>query len=94
MERIKRIAFLSAGIILLATGLAWVITRDVNTTLVILTLASTLATVIMAVTIYELDIAIRELNFEAISAVYELMDEKVKKRLERYFTVEIKRFIR
>ncbi|NJE48387.1 hypothetical protein E3E30_02180 [Thermococcus sp. 9N3] len=78
MDRIKLLAGLSAVLILIATGATWVITRDINTTIVILTLASTLATVMMAVTIYELDIALKELNFEAVSAVYEMMDEKVK----------------
>ncbi|WP_297458939.1 hypothetical protein [Thermococcus sp.] len=52
-----------------------------NVTLAILTLASTIATVMMAVTIYELDIAIKELNFESISATYEMMDDELKGQL-------------
>ncbi|NJE03093.1 hypothetical protein [Thermococcus sp. MV11] len=83
MDRIKLLAGLSAVLILIATGATWAITRDINTTIVILTLASTLATVMMAVTIYELDIALKELNFEAVSEVYEMMDENLKENISK-----------
>jgi len=83
MDRIKLLAGLSAVLILIATVATWIITKDINITVVILTLASTLATVMMAVTIYELDIAIKELNFEAVSTVYEMMDEKVKEDIAK-----------
>ena len=81
MDRIKTLALLSAVLITIATAVAWIFTHDVNVTLAILTLASTIATVMMAVTIYELDIAIKELNFESISATYEMMDETLKAQL-------------
>ncbi|MBP1912523.1 hypothetical protein [Thermococcus stetteri] len=81
MSRIQRVALFFAVIILVATVIAWWLTKDINITLAVLTLASTLATVMMAVTIYELDIAIKELNFEAVSEVYNMMDESLKEKL-------------
>ncbi|ASJ00958.1 hypothetical protein [Thermococcus gorgonarius] len=81
MNRIKVLAIVSAFLIIISTGIVWLITADINITLAVLTLASTIATVMMAVTIYELDIAIKELNFETVSKTYEMMDEKLKKQL-------------
>ncbi|WP_297497159.1 hypothetical protein [Thermococcus sp.] len=81
MDRIKTLALVSATLIIIATAITWAITRDVNMTLAILTLASTIATVIMAVTIYELDIALKELNFEAVSEVYGMMNRELKENI-------------
>jgi hypothetical protein len=83
MKSIKAVALISAILIFIATVATWAFTRDVNSTLVVLTLASTIATVMMAVTIYELDIAIKELNFEAVSATYSMMDDSLKDKLRK-----------
>ncbi|ASJ03167.1 hypothetical protein A3L09_07820 [Thermococcus profundus] len=83
MKGIKTVALVSAVVIFIATAATWAFTHDVNSTLIVLTLASTIATVMMAVTIYELDIAIKELNFEAVSATYGMMDESLKDKLRK-----------
>ncbi|WP_157868111.1 hypothetical protein [Pyrococcus abyssi] len=82
MRRVKVLALISSILIMVATIISWVITQDVNITLALLTLASTIATVIMAVTIYELDIAIKELNFETVSTIYEMIDDTLKKQIQ------------
>ncbi|WP_048148087.1 hypothetical protein [Palaeococcus ferrophilus] len=99
MDRIKVLALVAAGLITLTTAGTWITTKDLNLTLAILTLASTIATVIMAITIYELDIAIKELNFEAIFATYNLMDDKLKRQLKeikswRSNNISVEKFLR
>ncbi|GIU93183.1 MAG: hypothetical protein KatS3mg011_2089 [Acidimicrobiia bacterium] len=59
---------------------AWFISGEFATGL--LTLLSTTATAIMAATVYQLDLSIQQLRFDALSQTYDYLNEKIKSDLD------------
>ncbi|AIF70363.1 hypothetical protein PAP_09945 [Palaeococcus pacificus DY20341] len=81
----KRIALSSSVVILLIT--LWGLYRAdiIDKVDILLTAASTIATVVMAITIYQLDLTLKQLRFEALNRVYDILNNDIKEELNTIF---------
>jgi len=64
--------------ILMISTIAWFLTKNFDATNVVLTAITTIATVIMAVTIYQLDLTLQQLRFEALNKAYDFLSNDIK----------------
>ncbi|EEB73858.1 hypothetical protein [Thermococcus sp. AM4] len=81
MRHVKLIALISSVMILIISTIAWSLTKNFDATNVVLTAITTIATVIMAVTIYQLDLTLQQLRFDALNKTYEFLSNDIKQDL-------------
>ncbi len=78
MRRIKLIAIATSLSILLIVATTWMVVHDTDVTNLVLATVTAIATVIMAVTIYQLDLTLQQLRFEALNKAYDFLSNDIK----------------
>jgi len=80
--KIIRMVGLSSFTVLVSSLMIWYFVNDINIVEIGLGGITTIATVVLAMTIYQLDITLKQLRFDSLNHIYSLLHKDVKKDLE------------
>ncbi len=81
MSTSKLMAISAIILVLAVVALTWIISTDINIIKLILALVTATSTVIMAITIYQLDITLQQLRFDALNKTYDFLSRDIKEDL-------------
>ena len=80
MRRLRRFIWAAVLVIPVVTAVAWAYSRTLASG--VLAVLATSATVVMAVTVYQLDLSLQHLGFDALNKTYEFLNRDIKGQLD------------